>query len=363
MCTVLFGYNERKNMSVISRLLLVLLPLASAEPGFAESLSKQAALQASSGSSEINTLKNLPGPDGRYDYASFDEATGHLYVARATSVTDYDINNASAPKSIGHIAHGHAVLFLPHSSDLLVTSGEDSTVRFIDRNTGHQTGQITVGTDPDGAVIDTDHDIAYVMNAKSGTVSVIDLSARKVVKTIALKPGLEFPALGKNGTLFVNNEDENEIETIDTRQLTAGSSIALADCSGPSGLAYDAVSDHLISACANGKAALVSAGNRKVIGLLDIGAKPDAVILDAHRRRAYIPCGGNGELDEISLVSTPAVTKRIPTEFGARTGALDGQNGTLYLPTARYLQTAGEKHPPMVAGSFHVLVVNPDEKN
>lgn len=350
-------------MSMFPKLFSVFLLLAMSESGLAESLPQQPVLQANSGNVQKSNIQKLPGPDGRYDYATFDNVTEHLYVARGTSITDYDMKNAVLPRSIGKIAHGHAVLSLPHSSDLLVTSGEDSTVRFIDRKTGHQTGQIKVDTDPDGAIVDTDHDISYVMNAKSGTVSVINLKSRKVIKTIALKPGLEFPALGKNGVLFVNNEDENEVETIDTRQMKAGKSITLAGCTGPSGLAYDAPSDQLISACANGKVAIISAGSRKLLGLLDIGSKPDAVILDVQRRRAYIPCGGNGELDEVSLSQVPVVTKRIHTEVGARTGALNDQTGTLYLPSARYIQTASEKHPPMIPGSFHVLVVSPDEKN
>ncbi|KXV66547.1 hypothetical protein AD949_02215 [Acetobacter orleanensis] len=348
---------------MLLRLFVALLLLAMAEPGSAASLPEQPQPQVSSSEAVKENITHLPGPDGRYDYATFDETTAHLYIARGSSITDYNTKNASAPISLGQIAHGHAVLSLPRSSDLLVTSGDDSTVRFLDKKSGHQTGQISVGVDPDGAAIDADRNIAYVMNAKGGTVSVIDLASRKVMATIVLKPGLEFPALGKNGILFVNNENMNEIEIVDTREMRVEEAIALSGCTGPSGLAYDAASDRLISACANGKAAIISAGNRKQLGLLDIGTKPDAVILDAQRRRAYIPCGGNGELDEISLASVPAVLKRIPTEIGTRTGAMDSRTGELYLPSARFVQAPGIKHPPMIPGSFHVLIINPDKQN
>ncbi|GAA4475897.1 MULTISPECIES: YncE family protein [Gluconacetobacter] len=303
---------------------------------------------------------DLPGPDGNYDYAAFDRGTGHLYVARATSVTDYDLKNGKAAVSIGQIQHGHAVLPLKGRTDLLVTSGDDDTVRFIDRTDGHETGRVAVGRKPDGAVIDERHGRAFVMNAKGGTVSVIDLASREVTATVTLKPGLEFPALGQDGTLYVNNEDANEIETVDTAAMAAGPAIALGACAGPSGLAYDKASDRLIAACANGKAAIVSAGRKTLEGLVAIGGGPDAVILDAMRRRAYIPCGASGELDQISLAGAgvPGGVKRIPTETGARTGALDARTGTLYLPAARFSPPApGQAHGAMIPGSFHVLVV------
>lgn len=304
---------------------------------------------------------DLPGPDGNYDYAAFDQGTGHLYIARATSVTDYDLKGGKAAVSIGQIQHGHAVLPLKGSTDLLVTSGDDDTVRFIDRTDGHETGRVAVGRKPDGAVIDERHGRAFVINAKGGTVSVIDLASRKVTTTVTLKPGLEFPALGHDGTLYVNNEDTNEIETVNTTAMAAGPAIALGGCAKPSGLAYDEASDRLIAACANGTAAIASAGRKTLEGLVTIGSKPDAVILDAVRRRAYIPCGASGELDQISLAGPglPGVVKRIPTETGARTGALDARTGTLYLPAARFMPPApGQAHGTMIAGTFHVLVVH-----
>ncbi len=97
------------------------------------------------------------------------------------------------------------------------------------------------------------------MNAKSGSVSIIDTTAMRTLRTVQLKPGLEYAALTPNGTLFVNDEDANEIEVVDIRRGTVAAPIALPGCTEPSGLAYDAKTDRLIAACANGKAAIVLA--------------------------------------------------------------------------------------------------------
>ena len=118
----------------------------------------------------------------------------------------------------------------------------------------------------------------------------------------------------------------------------------------------------MISACANGKAALVDARAGKLIRLIDIGQGPDAVILDAARRKAFIPCGRDGALTVIDLDAAggATVSGSVPTAKGARTGALDPTDGTLYLPTADFgAAPAGGGRPQAVAGSFRVIAVSP----
>ncbi|UAK26622.1 gluconolactonase [Sphingomonas nostoxanthinifaciens] len=305
----------------------------------------------------------LPGPDGgAWDYASVDAAAHRLYVARSTSITMFDLSGKAAPRTLGTIVHGHGVLPIPGTAHLLVTSGDDDSVRIMDTADGHDVARLDVGKDPDAAAIDAATHRAYVMNAKSGSVSVIDLHANKVVNTIALKPGLEFGALAANGTLFINDEDANEMEVVDTKAMKAAAPIALTGCDAPSGLAYDGKTMTLIAACANGKAAVVDARTRKLTGLLDIGMGPDAVILDAARRHAYIPCGKSGDLTVIALDGAHGahVTGSIKTEPYARTGTLDPRDGTVYLPTAKLGTPApGAKRGAPIPGTFHLVAVQP----
>lgn len=303
----------------------------------------------------------IAGPDGGWDYASVDAKTGRLYVAHDRSVTVVDLAHRSDVRSIGSIAHAHAAVPIPDLGLLLVTSGRDDSVRLIDSASGRETAKIAVGSDPDAAFYDAGTHRAVVMNAKAGTVSVIDVKAAKVARTITLKPGLEFGVLGARDTLFVNNEDANEIETANLTTGAVGAAIPMPGCEGPSGLGYDAAHGRLISACANGKAAIVDVRTRRVT-LLDIGKGPDAVIMDPARGLAFIPCGKDGIISVVSIgTAGPArVVGSIASEVGARTGAVDPRTGVLYLPTARFAPpaTPGER-PAALPGSFHVLVVGP----
>ncbi|MDR3401964.1 MAG: YncE family protein, partial [Chthoniobacter sp.] len=302
---------------------------------------------------------SMSAPDGSWDYAQADDSGSHVYIARSNGVTIIDLANGSV-SSLGGVQHGHAVVPLPDGR-LLVTSGADATVRLFDLSSGSQTASIAVGKDPDAAILDGTRTHAYVMNAESGTVSVIDLATAKVTKTIPVKPALEYAAFASDGTLFINNEDAGEIDTVNVAAGVAGKAIALPGCKAPTGLAYDKTGNRLIAACANGKAAIVDAGKRTLTTLIDIGNGPDAVLLDEARGLAFIPCGKAGVLEILSLsgenVSHVATVK---TEVGARTGALDPKTGAIYLPTAKFGPPAKPGgRPTLLPGSFHILIVRP----
>ena len=53
-----------------------------------------------------------------------------------------------------------------------------------------------------------------------------------------------------------------------------------------------------------------------------------------------------------------SIVDTVPTQIGARTIALDPRSGRLYLPAAEYgPRPAGGGRPPMIPGSFKILVV------
>lgn len=302
----------------------------------------------------------ISGPDGGWDYARVDAAARKLYVARGTSVTVVDLKTMKTVGSLGAIAHGHAVVPL-WGGRLLATSGDDASVRFLRAGDGAELARLAVGRKPDAAIVSADGSTAYVMNATDGTVSVIDVAAMRVTRTITVKPALEYAALTPDGTLFINDEDANEMEVVDLAAGKAAAPIPLPGCDAPSGLAYDGKTDRLIAACANGKTAIVDAKRRRLAYLLDTGMGPDAVIIDPVRRLAFIPAGKDGVLDILSLDGPKiAVAGRVKTEIGARTGALDPVTGAIYLPTAKFAPPPADgKRPAALPGTFHVVVVRP----
>ncbi len=307
------------------------------------------------------TAVPIAGPDaGGWDYARVDPGAHRLYVARTGNVSVFDTADGKAIGSIGSIAHGHAVVPVT-GGRLLVTSGDDATVRFLAVNDGHEIGRVKVGAKPDAAILSTDGRTAFVMNAASGTISMIDVASMRQTRTIAVRPALEYAALATDGTLFVNDEDANEMEVVDVRTGRAGKPIAMPECEAPSGLAYDDRTGRLISACANGRAAIVNARTRRVMEYVETGRGPDAVILDAARRLAFVPCGRDGVLDILSLADAHVRRiGRVKTAVGARTGALDPNSGAIYLPAAELRASdVPDGRPTVIPGTFRILVVRP----
>lgn len=302
---------------------------------------------------------SIAGPDGGWDLVSVDPAAHRLLIGRGTDATIVELAGPPRVRSIGRVVRGHAAIALPNGR-VLVTSGSEGKARIFDAMTGADLVDATVGENPDAAIWDAGISAALVMNARSGTVSVVDPSSGAVIRTIALAPGLELPAIDEHGLLYVNNEDANLIHVVDPATGAVRAPIALPGCEGPTGLGYDPLTHILIAACANGKAAVVDPVAGRVTQLLDIGRGPDTVMIDSARGLAFIPCGRDGELDVIAL--TPgqplAVTERVPTEIGARTGAVDPATGIVYLATARFgPPPAGGGRPPALPGTFHLVVV------
>ena len=304
---------------------------------------------------------SVSGPDGGWDYASFDPDMHRVYVSHADSVFGVNTNDNTAIGRLGDAPHGHKVVPLNGGTVLAVTVGGDNTLRFLDAKTGATLGSAATGAGPDSAIFDAQSGLVIVAAHKAGEVDLIDPKAKTSVGAIAVGGTLEELALDGQGHLFVNVEDESELVAIDLTSRTVEKHLKLTGCDGPTGLVYAPDAHALVAAC-DGKAAVVDARTMKLEKLLPIGQGPDAALYDPKRRLVLIPCGQSGELVAIEA-RTPGkveVAGRYPTEKSARTGAIDPDTGVVYLPAARFAApAAGERRGKMEPGSFHVLVVSP----
>lgn len=308
------------------------------------------------------TVGEIAAPDGRWDFASWDDGHHRLLVAHGKDALVIDPARPGDVRAVGDVAGAHQVLAIPGGDRLLVTSGHDNSVRILDLASGTQVASIGVADDPDAAILSPDGHRAYVMAARGGAVSVVDLDAMKETARIAVKPGLEVPAWIDDHTLAINDEDASEIELVDTAAGQHVGAIALPGCEGPTGLAYAPTHHMALSACANGQAALVDMAIRRMIKLIPIGQGPDTAIWDARRSRFLVPCGKSGTLLLIALDGTDArPLPSLTTATSARTAALDPATGRVYLPAATFKAAASGERPAMVAGSFRIVVLNPND--
>jgi DNA-binding beta-propeller fold protein YncE len=328
---------------------------------------------------KYSIVASIPGPDGMWDYAAVDDNGHRMYLAQGQHISILDLNGSAGWTRISVTdAMWHGVLPLATRDLLVGTNGQAHALMVFDAQSRELVAAVTTGgggksklsgsmarfaalADPDALVVDPQSGLVAAINGGSGEVALVDLDKKAVVGRVRVGGKLEFAVADGKGALYVNVQTAHEIAAIDLHALKVIRRIALAGCTEPKGLAYDAATDLLISGCDNGIAQFIIAKTAKVVARLPIGRGADAVIIDSRRRRAFVPSGEDAIVSIFDIEDPNRITllQTLPTEKGTRLGAVDSQTGRLYLPSAKL----GPPIPPRpwpsaVPGSFHVLVVN-----
>jgi DNA-binding beta-propeller fold protein YncE len=311
------------------------------------------------GPSKLQVAARIAGPDGGWDYVSFDPARRRVYVAHGSSVM---VINADSGKVNPDFAAGdrlHAVVPVPRTDRIVTTNSGDSSARVLAAADGRLIASIPTPSDPDGATFDPSTGLVMVIDGDAGQVTMVDAKAGKSVGSIAVPGRLEFPAADGKGRLYINVEDRNEIAAVDIPARKVVARHGLAGCQRPTGLAYVS-GNRLVAACGSGVAKILDAASGRELASIQIGAGPDAVIYDPTRSLVYIPSGLTGTLAVIALSgkSNNTLIDTVATQVGARTGTVDPKTGKIYLPTAQRLSApvAGQRPAPK-PGTFQVLVL------
>jgi DNA-binding beta-propeller fold protein YncE len=297
-------------------------------------------------------------PDSRWDYGAVDTAAARLYLGRIGGVLAVDLPTGAVTATLVASALVHGVA--PLGAGLVMsTNGEADTVTLFEGATGRVLATIPAGKEPDAIVREPSTGLVITTNEGSHDLTLIDVTLRRAVGRISLPGKPEYPAAGPHGILYDNIEDRNEIAVVDIVARRVVRTIALDGCQRPTGLAYDAQDDLLISVCRNGVAKFVRATDGHDVATVPVGANPDAVLFDAARHLAFVPAGGTGTLTVLAVHgATVTLVQTLVTRLGSRTAVLDPTTGRLYVPAGEFEPPAGpESRPAGRAGSFELLVI------
>jgi YVTN family beta-propeller protein len=133
-----------------------------------------------------------------------------------------DLNQKVAEITVG--VEPWSVAITPSGQKAYVANAVSGTVSVIDATTGQPTRVILVGTEPFSLVLTPDGNKLYVGNLSSNTVSVINTATDTVVRTIALPAGNPKPmalAVSDAGKLYVTSflaQLRDDGRTIDQRE-------------------------------------------------------------------------------------------------------------------------------------------------
>jgi len=308
----------------------------------------------------LHIVKRIAGPDGGWDYASFDPARRRVYVTHGSTVMTIDADTGAANPAFAAGDELHSVAVVPGSDVVVTTNSGDDTARVLSAVDGQLLAKVPVAKDADGAVFDPSTGFVVVVSGDGAALTLVDPKTMKSAGAVDLGAKPEFGAPDGKGRFFVNLVTKNQVAVVDLAARRVVATYDLSACSHPTGIAYVS-RNRLVVDCGDGGINILDAGSGRVIATFKTGGFPDAVLYDDQRQLAFVPSALGGTLTVIAL-SGPhdnSVVDTVPTQLGARTGAVDPKSGRVYLPTAEYvLPTPPGQRPTTKPGTFNVLVLD-----
>jgi YVTN family beta-propeller protein len=280
----------------------------------------------------VNGHEIAASPDNRLLYVPIYSNTG---VGKpGTNGQTIDIIDVASRKLVHTIDLGsptrpHRALFGPNGN-LYVSAELHNAIDIIDPHTQTLIGEIPTGQPeshmfaitPDGRRI-------YTANVGPGTVSVIDVPARKVLKIIPLTKTVQRMALSNDGRwAFTSDETEPRIAVIDTRTNTLSRWVPVT------GIPYTTqpTADGrylLVSSLAPGAHPLT--GGTGLINVIDLRTlavvrtlplRSFATALYRHGTTIYMTCPGNGDVEVLNPDGDPTAWR--PQTLLTLTPGVDG---------------------------------------
>ncbi|MBW8768903.1 MAG: YncE family protein [Gemmatimonadetes bacterium] len=295
------------------------------------------------------------GGDGGTDYLAADTATGRVYVSRGTHVMVVDGATAKVVADIGDTPRVHGIAFAQHDGHGFTTNAGDSTSTMFDLASMAPIRKIHAGKDGlDGIMYDdaTDKILTIDHSRPDGTAVVIDAKSGDVVATIALTGrGPEGGVSDGKGRIFINLEDKNAIDVVDSKTWKVVATWPIAPCEEPTGIAMDRATNRIFAGCSD-TSVVVDATSGKVVAKLTNGDGVDALGWDAGEKLIYIPAGRDGTVTVYHEDSADRYTKiaTVKTMPGVKTIAVDEKRHVAYGFTPEYgpapAPAAGEPAPP-----------------
>ena len=307
---------------------------------------------------KIGNKIHLEG-DGSWDYLRVDEVNTRLFVSHGTVAQAIDLKTGKLAGTIPDTKGIHGIAIANDLNKGYTSNGRDSTVTVFNLKTLevimviHKTGR-----NPDAILYDPYSQKVFIFNGGSASSTVIDVKTDKIIATIPLDGKPEFSVTDSKGRVFVNIEDKNIINVINSVTLKVEQHWSIAPGEEPTGLAIDNQNHRLFSVCGNKLMVVTDAENGKVITTLPIGDGCDGAAFDNYYKRVYASNGeGTMTVVQEETNNSYKVLETITTQRGARTITIDNSTHHLYLPTAEYdaAPSDGNTRPKVKPNSFIVL--------
>ena len=311
------------------------------------------------------SLAAAPGGGEYFDYITMDAEARRVYVSHGTEVVVLNADDYSSVGTLSGFKRCHGVALVKSLNKGFVTDGESESVFVFNIKTLKVTGEIkTNQPDTDSIIYDPASKYIFTFNGNSHTSTVIDPAKEAVVKNIDLVGAVEFPAVDGKGTVYDNNEDKNDVVSIDSKTLEIKSRWPVAPEGQAVALAIDVKNRRLFSAGRNPQfLVMMDADKGNVIQSFPITAGVDAIQFEPSTAMVFVSTReGMIHIYHEDSPSKLSEVETVKTEYGAKTMGIDPKTHNLFLSTSDFdppaAPTEKQPHPLPRAkpGNFRVLV-------
>ncbi len=307
------------------------------------------------------------GGDGGWDYLVPDGPNHRIFIGRSNRVMVVDMNDGHLIGEITGINGAHGTALATGTGHGFATSGNDSSVVMFDSKTFKTLGRIPAAEDADAIIYDPASKRVFTFNGDANSSTVIEPSKGTLITNIPLGGKPEYGQSARDGMIYVNLTDSSQVAEIDARNMRVTRRWSTAPCKNPVSMAIDTRRQRLFSGCRSGVMAISDYKNGRLITTIPIGNGVDGAGYDPVMRDAYAS-NADGTLTVIhqDTPDTYHVVENVQTAQRARNMGLDPASHRLYVVSAKFGAVPAEstatnprRRPPMLPGTFMVMVVEP----
>ena len=220
---------------------------------------------------------------------------------QTVAVIDLAGHKVTQTYDFGKGVRPHCPQFGPKDGLLYVSTELENAITIFDPKTMKVVGKVPTGQ-PQSHMFVISHDgkRAYTANVGPGTVSVLDLAARKVVTIIPISPETQRIAITNDDKwVFTSDQKQPRLAVINTATNKVDGWIELP------GLGYGGAMTpdgkyFVIAVPTVNKVAVVDLATRKVAHLIDVPKAPQETLVRPDGKYAYVSCNASGKIAAIN---------------------------------------------------------------
>ncbi len=204
--------------------------------------------------------------------------------------------------NFGHGVRPHCAIYDRNSGMLYVTTELDKSISIIDPKTLKIVGSVPTGQEQSHMLaLSRDGSRGYTANVGPGTVSVLDMKARKTLAIIPISKGTQRISISRDDSMvFTADQTKPQLAVIDTTTNKVKTWVPLPAVGYGTAPTLDG-RWLLVALRTSKQVAVVDLKTMQVAKTIDVPDGPAEILMTPDGKTAYVACNSKSQIAEIDL--------------------------------------------------------------